>query len=266
MTGQGKREKVIVDPSNMGRDYKELRCVAEKKAFDEKGIRCLANSEKKGKRGIADDGMDPSPQARSVTRNPAAGQGKVNRIGGIYDKENGERHQAGSVYDPRGISPLLDTAGGGHREPLITIDKEYSVYDDYHSRVKDDGIIPTVRPTNSRSAPRNASKIIESREKAFGMKNANAVTPDAYLATGKRKRVDGKAVLTSMHERRIRRLTPVECERLQGFPDNWTRTGREKDGGDEEISDTQRYKMMGNAVTVNVIEDIVESWMEEIGG
>jgi DNA (cytosine-5)-methyltransferase 1 len=42
----------------------------------------------------------------------------------------------------------------------------------------------------------------------------------------------------------VRRLTPVECERLQGFPDGWT------DGQ----SDTQRYKVMGNAVTVNVIE------------
>lgn len=44
----------------------------------------------------------------------------------------------------------------------------------------------------------------------------------------------------------IRRLTPVECERLQGFPDNWT----------EGLSDTQRYKCLGNAVTVNVIEFI----------
>jgi DNA (cytosine-5)-methyltransferase 1 len=76
---------------------------------------------------------------------------------------------------------------------------------------------------------------------------SNAVTPDAYLASGKRKRVDGKAVLTSMHERRIRRLTPTECERLQGFPDGWT----------EGVSDTQRYKQLGNAVTVNVIESIV---------
>ena len=44
----------------------------------------------------------------------------------------------------------------------------------------------------------------------------------------------------------IRRLTPLECERLQGFPDGWT----------EGISDTQRYKCLGNAVTVNVIEAI----------
>jgi len=42
---------------------------------------------------------------------------------------------------------------------------------------------------------------------------------------------------------RIRRLTPTECERLQGFPDGWT----------EGVSDTQRYKLLGNAVTTNVI-------------
>ena len=46
---------------------------------------------------------------------------------------------------------------------------------------------------------------------------------------------------------RIRRLTPLECERLQGFPDNWT----------EGQSDTQRYKQCGNAVSVPVIEAIV---------
>lgn len=47
----------------------------------------------------------------------------------------------------------------------------------------------------------------------------------------------------------IRKLMPIECERLQGFPDNWTQYG--VDG--EEISDTQRYKCCGNAVTVNVV-------------
>ena len=49
----------------------------------------------------------------------------------------------------------------------------------------------------------------------------------------------------------IRRLTPIECERLQGFPDNWTQYGSEG-----SISDTQRYKMCGNAVTVDVVEAV----------
>src|SRR5690606_23708268 len=48
---------------------------------------------------------------------------------------------------------------------------------------------------------------------------------------------------------KIRRLTPLECERLQGFPDNWTRYGIYESGKIKELSDTQRYKLMGNAVT-----------------
>jgi site-specific DNA-cytosine methylase len=46
----------------------------------------------------------------------------------------------------------------------------------------------------------------------------------------------------------IRRLTPVECERLMGFPDNWT----------EGVSDTQRYKCLGNGVVSNVVTEIVK--------
>jgi site-specific DNA-cytosine methylase len=53
----------------------------------------------------------------------------------------------------------------------------------------------------------------------------------------------------------IRGLTPIECERLQGFPDNWTRLGI-FDGEKKEISDSQRFKMLGNAVSVPVVSAI----------
>lgn len=46
----------------------------------------------------------------------------------------------------------------------------------------------------------------------------------------------------------VRRLMPIECERLQGFPDGWT----SQDAKGKALADTPRYKMMGNAVTVNV--------------
>ena len=60
-----------------------------------------------------------------------------------------------------------------------------------------------------------------------------------------------------MHNKtQIRRLTPIECERLQGFPDNWTKG----------LSDTQRYKCMGNAVTTNVVEWVVtQLYKKEMG-
>ena len=50
----------------------------------------------------------------------------------------------------------------------------------------------------------------------------------------------------------VRRLTPLECERLQGFPDDWT----------EGQADTHRYKQMGNAVAVPVVEWIIKRLLE----
>lgn len=50
----------------------------------------------------------------------------------------------------------------------------------------------------------------------------------------------------------IRRLTPLECERLQGFPDGWT----------SGVSDTQRYKCLGNAVTVPIVKLIGDKLSE----
>lgn len=67
----------------------------------------------------------------------------------------------------------------------------------------------------------------------------------------------GNSYVDNNHVQGIRRLTPIECERLQGFPDNWTQVGIQ-DGKEVIISDTQRYKCLGNAVTVNVIKAIME--------
>ena len=71
---------------------------------------------------------------------------------------------------------------------------------------------------------------------------------------------------------RIRKLTPKECERLQGFPDDWAKEGVEWCLGERctrgkmdaclghfvDISDTQRYKMCGNAVTTNTVQAVME--------
>ena len=56
---------------------------------------------------------------------------------------------------------------------------------------------------------------------------------------------------------RIRRLTPIECERLQGFPDDHTSLGN-YDGETKPMSNTQHYKQCGNAVTVDVVEAVAK--------
>jgi len=60
--------------------------------------------------------------------------------------------------------------------------------------------------------------------------------------------------LLSRHE--VRHLTPLEYERIQGFPDNWT----------QGISDTQRYKCIGNAVTPPVVEHILSHLTNQTEG
>lgn len=59
---------------------------------------------------------------------------------------------------------------------------------------------------------------------------------------------------TLINNSQVRRLTPVECERLQGFPDDWT----------EGQSDSNRYKQMGNAVAVPVVEWLIQNICDTI--
>ena len=76
-----------------------------------------------------------------------------------------------------------------------------------------------------------------------------------WTAPAKTARCSGQAAID---QPRPRRLTPVECERLQGFPDDWTRYYH--DG--KQVADGPRYRMLGNAVTVNVAEWIGKRIME----
>ena len=57
----------------------------------------------------------------------------------------------------------------------------------------------------------------------------------------------GNVPIIQIQNLSVRRLTPTECERLQGFPDGWT----------AEQADSNRYKQMGNAVAVPVVQWII---------
>lgn len=83
------------------------------------------------------------------------------------------------------------------------------------------------------------------------------LTPDRPIKrqNGRRFKTDGEVAFTQTAQdrhgvsdgTRIRRLTPLECERLMGYPDNWT----------QGLSDTQRYKTLGNGVVSNVVKEVI---------
>tara|TARA_Y100000034_G_scaffold54335_1_gene66591 strand:- start:194 stop:781 length:588 start_codon:yes stop_codon:yes gene_type:complete len=162
----------------------------------------------------------------------------------IYEKEV-EFESSRRVYSVDGISKTIDTNETGYyAAPVLTpnraekkqngrrfgvmIEKIGNIYKSggengnvYHS----DGISPSLK-SGTTSNPKHGG---------IGSSNAPKIA----------------------NNHSIRRLTPVECCRLQGFPDDWNAYG-EFDGEVKPMSDTQRYKQCGNAVTVNVVQAVAE--------
>lgn len=204
---------------------------------------------------------------------------------------NSPKHSNNRLYDKEGISPSLNTAQGGNRQPKIAIpcptpDRQSSKGVNEESEIQvaikakfqktaydTNGISPTVRDGHGdvvRVAipvltPDRQPKIkvpsatkcgYETAEEGDSIRISHIGSKTGRGRVGKKQ---SQALLSggdmyALQNSQIRRLTPVECERLQGFPDGWT----------EGVSDTQRYKQLGNAVTVNVIEAITKELLEEL--
>ena len=114
--------------------------------------------------------------------------------------------------------------------------------DDYETWVQG-GVMPTLNAFDNGDV--RTTVIVFSHTQGLDAQPSEIASPTL------RKGGAGMAALT---ESQVRRLTPVECERLQGFPDGWT----------EGQSDSQRYKQMGNAVAVPVVEWIIQNICDTI--
>lgn len=86
-------------------------------------------------------------------------------------------------------------------------------------------------------------------------KDGIAQTLSGQMGTG-----GNNVPLLMSYSEQVRHLTSLECERLQGFPDNWTKYGH--DG--EAISDTQRYKALGNSVALPCVEYVLQQIESEV--
>jgi DNA (cytosine-5)-methyltransferase 1 len=153
----------------------------------------------------------------------------------LEEYTSGQR-QGQRVYGPGGVSVALSALGGGMGAKTGL----YMIRDTQNETMKDE--IGTLQARSKDYDGCGFQVVITSRHPRSGDPSkggTGALSSDKYSFT-----------IDSMphYVNGIRKLTPTECERLQGFPDGWT----------EGISDTQRYKCLGNAVTVNVIQAIME--------
>jgi len=125
------------------------------------------------------------------------------------------------VYAETGKSPALTTMQGGHREPKILCGAYRGRYYDENGK----------RTDHKESVKGKTTQHLEIREDG----KTNTLTT-----------VQKDNVVT-VNNKYYRKLTPLECERLQTLPDNYT----------EGVSNTQRYKMIGNGWTVSIIKHIL---------
>ncbi len=157
----------------------------------------------------------------------------------------------GREFGWKKISPTLYSRD--YKDPKLVKVADYR--NDEGLRIREDGNSPCLTSSkNSETELSRMSPLI-----------MPVLTPNRAekRQNGRRFKEDGEDMftLTSQDQHgvkinsNIRRLTPTECERLQGFPDGWT----------EEQSDTQRYKQLGNAVSVPVVKVVGDQIIKMIG-
>ncbi len=92
-----------------------------------------------------------------------------------------------------------------------------------------------------------------------GLSNGSYITEGKWQAQGEKLQVERDRT-----GGKIRLLTPLECERLMGWPDNWTRYGINEKGDVVELSDNARYNLIGNGVVPQVVRVIIEEKIKDL--
>ena len=140
------------------------------------------------------------------------------------------------VYHPDGKAPSLCAASGGNLEPKILVVGEAEGSGFYQDRkvVSPEGKSPTL--TGQRTS--NVPKILQVPR---GNNKGGVKAEDGKVPTLSGSSWEHNNFVTDGMT--WRKLTPIECERLQTVPDNYT----------NHVSNTQRYRMLGNGWTVDVI-------------
>jgi len=175
------------------------------------------------------------------------------------------------VYSPDGKSPTLNTMGGGNREPKVVSGGAFRgrAYDDKGKRMDKNGnsvANKTKQMLEMRRDDKANAITTVGKDSIVVSEKTNQINP-SKKASGRQPYIqdrvfhkDGKShALTESFADRTnvgehsdltwRKLTPLECERLQTVPDNYT----------DHVSKTQRYKMLGNGWTVSVISHILSN-------
>ena len=159
-----------------------------------------------------------------------------------------ENHQQDARYNEKRIAPTLNAkmGTGGGNVPLCVHASQDPIISENHTHALG---------ANSTQAVCIAENVIGRQDKT-GANGVGAKEEVSYT-------LNTVGVHSVAKDLSIRRLTPLECERLQGFPDRWTKIPY-RGKNLSTCPDSPRYKALGNAVTVAVAEWVLKRLVKEV--
>jgi len=199
-------------------------------------------------------GVQSVSNPREISRTILARDYKDPKV--VIQQLNNPTHSNDRVYGTDGISPTLNTMQGGNRQPFIVAERGH--YDEtgkikQQLEPRHDGLsntLTSVEKDNRVFVPEATKKgyAVAHEGDSINLSVPNSKTRRGRVGVGIAQTIDTGMQQHTLQGTRIRRLTPLECERLMAYPDNWT----------EGLSDTQRYKTLGNGIVSNVVEEVVK--------
>lgn len=190
---------------------------------------------------------------------PITGTGSENscKIGLNQITETSNNPQGKRIYTTDGISPCI-TASHGNQAAFINKPR----FDKY----KESEIVETLKVGGDTPLLKLRNGTKQGFDEAGPGDGINLAFPKSKNRRGRvgkgcSQTLDTSCNMGTIDGCRIRRLTPLECFRLQGFPDEMVSVARTLG-----LADTHLYKMAGNAVTVNVVEAVARKLAEVING
>lgn len=163
---------------------------------------------------------------------------------------------SGHLMRNDGITYTVDT---GNTNAIKVLNKGES----QHYRLYDtEGLAPTLQSQSGMSSQKHPFVVAQRgrnpqnpKSRKSGLKTEQIL--EANL-TGNSNTLTGVEKDNYVFDGQVRKLMPIECERLMSWSDDWTRWGMDEKGNKVEISDSQRYKMCGNGVVSAVVKELIK--------
>ncbi len=209
------------------------------------------------KRVYSEDGKSPTITAHAGKGTVPKVETRPKQVGVAVDIKGHD--QIKRVYSPEGKSPTVTTCGGGHREPKVVTGGAFRgrAYDKDGKRMDKDGVsvanktkqMLELRQDNKSNAITTVGKDSVVVEKSHPIKANYYKSSRANFENDTKK--GGKFSATGVQQEDLtwRKLSPLECMRLQTVPDDYLMP----------VSNTQKYKLLGNGWTIEVIKHIYQN-------